>query len=127
MTLSGRPSGTDHKKPALREEIAPALVGVQARFLALIVDRILMFEALKKDIETGRDPENALGMIAELAHKIAGVAGTLGYPHAGDLAARVEQAARKGQATMAAPHQTLRDLAPVLDALLDDLEILIAD
>lgn len=127
MTSFGRSPASDRPKTAVREQIAPSMIGVQTRFRALIVDRVLVFEALKKDIEANRHPAQALGKIADLAHKIAGVAATLGYPHAGELAADVELAVRNGDAAATLSHRTWRGVQPVLEALLDELESLLDD
>ena len=120
-----RTSVADPSKSGLPERISPSLVGVQARFRARIVDRILVFEAMKNAIEVNHQPAQALGKIADLAHKIAGVAATLGYPYAGQLAAEVEQAVRDGDAAARSSHQTWNCVQPSLEALMDELESLL--
>lgn len=67
-------------------------------------------------------PVQALGKIADLAHKIAGVAATLGYPYAGQLAAEIEQAVRDGDVAARSTHQTWNCIQPNLEALMDELE-----
>jgi HPt (histidine-containing phosphotransfer) domain-containing protein len=120
-----RTTVADHPKAVLRERIAPVLVGVQVRFREMIIDRILVFEAMKNAIEANRQPAQALGKIADMAHKIAGVAATLGYPYAGQLAAEVEQLVRDGDATARSTHQTWSCVRPSLEALMDELESLL--
>lgn len=120
-----RTSVADPSKSGLPERISPSLVGVQARFRAMIVDRILVFEAMKNAIEVNHQPAQALGTIADLAHKIAGVAATLGYPYAGQLAAEVEQAVRDGDVAARSTHQTWNCIQPNLEALMDELESLL--
>jgi HPt (histidine-containing phosphotransfer) domain-containing protein len=60
-------------------------------FVSLTTDRILRIELLTQAIHKGQDVGPALTEIAQIAHKIAGVAGTLGYPEIGDTARSVEQ------------------------------------
>ena len=127
MRSLGRTAVADRPKAALREWIPPALVGVQVRFRELIIDRILVFEAMKNAVEANRQPAQALGKIADMAHKIAGVAATLGYPFAGQLAAEVEQAVRDGDAAARSTHQTWSCVQPSLEALMDELESLLDD
>lgn len=112
---------------APREAVAPGLAAIQARFLELICDRVLVFETLKKGLEANRKPALALTGIAELAHKIAGVAATLGFPHAGELAADVERAVRDGAAAGMPALQTWKRVAPTLELFLDELESLLDD
>ena len=127
MIALGNAPRPGRSEAAHAEPIAAGLIGVQTRFRALIVDRLLVFEALKKDIEANRHQAQALGKIADLAHKIAGVAATLGYPRVGGLAADIELAVRNGDAAATSSHQTWRGVQPVLEALLDELEILLDD
>ncbi|NEY92142.1 Hpt domain-containing protein [Tabrizicola oligotrophica] len=112
---------------APREAVAPGLAAIQARFLELICDRVLVFETLKKDLEANRKPALALTRIADLAHKIAGVAATLGFPHAGELAADVERAVRDGAAAGMPALQTWERVSPTLEQFLDELESLLDD
>lgn len=115
----------DHSTTGLREPISATLVPVQTRFREMIVDRILMFEAMKCAIEANDQPAQALDKIGDLAHKIAGVAATLGYPYAGQLATGVEQAVRDGDAAGRPTQETWGRLQPSLEALLDELERLL--
>lgn len=124
--LEGRYVGpAAQSAPVQAEAIAPALAAVQARFRDRIVERVLEFEGLMQDVEAGRSPALALVSIADLAHKIVGVAATLGYPRAGDLAAEVEQRIRQGSFAGAAPQVTWRAVQPGLEALLDELEAML--
>ncbi len=125
MRHLGRTAVADRLKSGLPELISPSLVGAQARFRAMIVDRILVFEAMKNAIEANHQPAQALGKIADLAHKISGVAATLGYPYTGQLAAEVEQAVRDGDVAARSTHQTWSCMQPNLEALMDELESLL--
>jgi HPt (histidine-containing phosphotransfer) domain-containing protein len=63
----------------------------------------------------------ALTEIAQIAHKIAGVAGTLGYPEIGDTARSVEQQLKADLAT----DNALRNwdnIAEEIETLLDAME-----
>ncbi len=106
-------------------EIAPSLLKIRERFCELALNRILAFESMKIAIEANCQPEVALDEIASLAHKITGVAGTLGYPFAGQLAADVELTVRRGFSNETLTHQTWASVQPILEALLVELESLL--
>ncbi|OZB19868.1 MAG: hypothetical protein B7X55_02210 [Rhodobacterales bacterium 34-62-10] len=93
-------------------------------FINLTTDRILRIEVLTQAIHKGEDAASALIEIAQIAHKIAGVAGTLGYPEIGDNARALEQ---KLKADIAAgdPLRHWTTIAPEIETLLDDLEALL--
>lgn len=93
-------------------------------FITLTTDRILRIEALTQAVHKGQDPGPALTEIAQIAHKIAGVAGTLGYPAIGDGARAIEQ---KLKTDLAAgdPLRNWDSIAPEIETLLDALEELV--
>lgn len=93
-------------------------------FVNLTMDRILRIEALTQAILKGEDPAPALTEIAQISHKIAGVAGTLGYPDIGDSARSIE---RDLKADLAAgdPMRNWDRLAPAIESLMDALEELV--
>lgn len=93
-------------------------------FVNLTTDRILRIEALTVAINKGEDPAPALTEIAQIAHKIAGVAGTLGYPQIGDMARSVEQRL-KADLAAGAPLRNWDSLAPEIETLLDAMEELV--
>jgi len=124
MEVAASP-GSAYGEAVSGEPIAPWLIGIQTRFRESIFDRIMAFETLKKDVESGRSLRRALRDMAGLAHKIAGVAGTLGYPHVGHLAAEVDLCITLGLSDGSSPTDTWRRLHPALDALLDELETLL--
>ncbi|MDP5333838.1 MAG: Hpt domain-containing protein [Paracoccaceae bacterium] len=90
-------------------------------FINLTTDRILQIEALTVAINKGEDPEPAVKEIAQVAHKIAGVAGTLGYPDIGDLARSVEQSL-KADILAGMPLQNWSTINPAIEDLLDAME-----
>jgi HPt (histidine-containing phosphotransfer) domain-containing protein len=93
-------------------------------FVNLTTDRILRIEALKESVHKGEEPVPALTEIAQISHKIAGVAGTLGYPDIGDSARSVEQRLKSDLATIE-PLRNWSTIAPDIEALLDALEELV--
>ena len=93
-------------------------------FVTLTTDRILRIEALKEAVHKGEEPAPALTEIAQIAHKIAGVASTLGYPEIGNNARSVEQRL-KSDLAMADPLRNWTTIAPDIEALLNALEELV--
>jgi HPt (histidine-containing phosphotransfer) domain-containing protein len=93
-------------------------------FINLTTDRILRIEVLTQAVHKGEDAVSALTEIAQIAHKIAGVAGTLGYPQIGDSARAVEQ---KLKADIAAgdPLRNWDSTSTEIEDLLDALEDLL--
>ncbi len=104
---------TDGMNEALRE--------VRNRFLFDLDQRICDFEHLKAHIVNGPDRIEAVRAVAMLAHKIRGVAPTLGLAQLGALATSVED-----RFSNAASHPSLsefwRGAAPDLENLLDEME-----
>jgi HPt (histidine-containing phosphotransfer) domain-containing protein len=109
------------KLPAGLPEVLQAAHQV---FINLTTDRILRIEVLAQAVHKGDDAVSALTEIAQIAHKIAGVAGTLGYPEVGDNARALEH---KLKADLASgdPLGHWTSTAPDIEALLDDLEALL--
>ncbi|MFD1194187.1 Hpt domain-containing protein [Seohaeicola saemankumensis] len=93
-------------------------------FINLTTDRILQIEALTVAIGKGEEPGPAVTEIAQIAHKIAGVAGTLGYPEVGDMARSIEQRL-KADIGAGAPLQNWDTIGPAIEDLLDAMEDLI--
>ena len=93
-------------------------------FITLTTDRILRIEALTQAVHKGQEPAPALTEIAQIAHKIAGVAGTLGYPDIGDSARSIEQKLKSDLAA-GAPLRNWDSIAPKIEDLLDALEELL--
>lgn len=98
-----------------------ALRGVRARFLSELDQRICDFEHLKTQITNGPDKPQAIRAVAALAHKIRGVAATLGFETLGTLAASVDDlfasAGNQGNISEFWPYA-----APLLEELLDEME-----
>lgn len=90
-------------------------------FVNLTTDRILRIETLAQAVRKGQDAPGAMVEIAQIAHQIAGVAGTLGYPEIGEDARQVEQ---RLKADLAAgdPLRHWEENSEIIEALLDALE-----
>lgn len=127
MNGSCQQSGRAGRQAALSSAIPAALFPVRARFRDLILQRMMTFEALRIEFNAGNDPQRALSGIFALAHKIAGVAETLGFPDAGQLAAALDQHSGDGLARQVPLKDLWRSVEPQLVALLDELELLLDD
>jgi HPt (histidine-containing phosphotransfer) domain-containing protein len=111
----------DKKLPAGLPEMLQAAHQV---FINLTTDRILRIEVLAQAVHKGDDAVSALTEIAQIAHKIAGVAGTLGYPAVGETARALEH---KLKANLASgdPLRHWTTTASEIEMLLDDLEAIL--
>lgn len=103
------------------DELNEALRGVRARFLFDLDQRICDFEHLKAVIETDPGRTDAIRAVAMMAHKIRGVAPTLGLARLGALAGSLEDMLANA-AGHARPSGIWREAAPVLESLLDEME-----
>ncbi len=90
-------------------------------FVNLTTDRIMRIETLTQAVHKGQDVPSALTEIAQIAHQIAGVAGTLGYPEIGEDARQVEQRL-KADLAAGEPLRDWNNNAAIIDSLLDALE-----
>lgn len=93
-------------------------------FVNVTADRILRIEALTHAVQKGEDTVPSLTEIAQIAHKIAGVAGTLGYPDIGLKARAIEQRLKTNLAA-GTPLQNWDSISAEVEGLLDDMEELI--
>jgi len=103
------------------EAFDKALAEVRDRFLFDLDQRICDLEYLKSHIVNGPDGVAAARAVAMMAHKIRGVAPTLGFAQLGGLAASTEKLF-----STAGKHPDLaafwRVAAPVFEDLLDEME-----
>jgi HPt (histidine-containing phosphotransfer) domain-containing protein len=96
---------------------------VRAKFIDSLLDRILLFETVTVAYAQTGDHEKALKDISWAAHKITGIAGSLGFPDIGEQARQIEQIIGVG---VKAPNpDTMRCVAPILETFLDNLEELL--
>ena len=98
-----------------------ALQEVRERFLFDLDQRICDFEHQKVQIISGPNRAEAVGAVAMMAHKIRGVAATLGLAQLGELAGSVEDLF-----SITASYRNLeefwRHAAPMFESLLDEME-----
>ena len=104
-------------------QLEAAIAVIRDRFLAGIDDQLLFLDDLLGRIEAGDQPEACLRKISDAAHKIRGVAATLGFATLGKFAELIEL---RSEATLRSPPnpQALSDLLPYLHAFLDHLDSL---
>lgn len=98
-----------------------ALRDVRNRFLMELDQRIVDFEHLKAQITNGPNRSEALRAAARMAHKIRGVAATLGFEKLGALAGSVDDLF-----SSAAAHANVSEFwpsaAPLFEEFLDEME-----
>lgn len=125
MTGLSSMAGTSGQLPNLTRAIPLALLPARARFHDLILQRIMAFESFRIDFHKRRDPQVALEGVISLAHMIAGVAETLGYPVIGNMAALLERQSREGLDRKIPAIDLWHRMEPQLIALMDELEALL--
>lgn len=125
--MNGQSSRTEEsdKRSVIHSDIPSALIPARERFCDLLIERIIAFESFRLDFRKGRNPEAALKGVTSLAHMIAGVAETLGYPKAGNLAAAIEHQCRDGLGRLIPAAEIWHGVEPRLSALMNELELLL--
>lgn len=108
-------------------DMTPVLEPARAMFRGLILERIMAFEAYRKLVERGDNPQDDMLKIAEIAHKISGVAATLGFFRTGQLAAVLDRAISDYPAKCAEPAYFQLIVDPMLESLLVEMEALLDD
>lgn len=99
-----------------------ALAPVRARFIGALEGHILSFEALKKQAARDENAQPALDEIGKLAHRISGLAGSVGFDEIGELAGRVERSVITSRTETAPSARKLASVTAELEPLLDLLE-----
>jgi HPt (histidine-containing phosphotransfer) domain-containing protein len=107
----------------MTDDLDSLLAPARARFRELIVARVLSFESLRQQAASGEDARQALTGISDLAHKISGTSATLGFARLGALAATVERSIAEGRRKHVPPAQVLAVVDPLLESLLDEMEV----
>lgn len=103
-------------------KVSPALLPVRARFVELLLPRVMELERLRCRVNAGQDAVASVLAIGALVHKIGGVAGTLGFSRVGNLALQVDARISEGR-KLQEPLALVWDGAePVLEALMDAME-----
>jgi len=107
-------------------DLTQRVAQVRAGFLDTLDERILDLEGLKAMVIKGQKRGEALQAIANKAHRIRGVAGTLGFAALGALAGQVDDAFSAFCDAESRSHQQLRafwkDGGPLLESMLDEME-----
>lgn len=114
------PSGGDQPVPR-------ALERARALFESRLEEQILCIEQCRRDVAAGHAPDRALSEIAAQAHKIAGVAGTVGHTQLGELSATVETLIGQARNEGLAEEAILKGLHDDLEQMLDALEAALFD
>ena len=73
------------------DRLAESLRAIRETFLEDLTVRRTELEAMLGEIRDGAAPAERLPAAARIAHRTAGVSGTLGFPNLGKLAGRVEE------------------------------------
>lgn len=81
------------------EILSQKIAEIRPRFLAELSMRLDLFDALRDQIEAASDARPLLDELMYGAHRIAGLAATLGFGDLGDLSRRAEAAIRDSAAT----------------------------
>ncbi|MDR9484897.1 MULTISPECIES: Hpt domain-containing protein [Sediminimonas] len=119
------------KKPDITAEqdaiLERALAPVRARFIEAIEGHILSFEALRREARNGHSSKESLKEIGQLAHKIAGIAGSVGYEEIGEAASTVERRVLECEASALDDGDRLASVDEVLEPLLELLEMKLDD
>lgn len=103
--------------------VAQGIQRVREKFIDSLLDRILLFETVAVAYAQTGDHEKALKDLSREAHKITGIAGSLGFPDIGEQARQIEQIIGDG---VKVPNPDLmRCAAPVLETFLDNLEAIL--
>lgn len=100
---------------------ADAMAGLRAKFVDSLVDRIEHMEELTLELSTSGDYAATLRGISAAAHRITGVAGTLGFGVLGASARQLEEAISE-KLSRQDPYEAFVQVRPQLDALLESLQ-----
>ncbi len=113
---------TQRTEPKAKATLDAALAPIRRSFLNTIIQRVLRFEAMKQNLEAGIEMTESLNAVANLAHKMAGVAATLGFGEIGTLAQDVDRTVTSGILSDKGPAATWLAVEDKLEALLDAME-----
>lgn len=99
--------------PPRSDAMAQSVAAVRARFIASLADRAAELDTLMALADAEADPRKLLVRATEIVHRIAGVAGTLGFADLGNLAFEAE---RQLGLALSAP-QALASAEPAVTAV----------
>jgi HPt (histidine-containing phosphotransfer) domain-containing protein len=98
---------------------------VRHSFLEKLTDHILTFENLACAVRAGENARGSIDAIKGLAHRLYGVAGSVGFSGLGSRLRLVEHNIQIAQTMGHAPEQILMAIEPVLEDALDAMEALL--
>ncbi len=101
------------------------LHAVRIRFIESVLPRLLEFEALKQKFASDPHDMAPLSAIGAMAHRIAGVAETLGFGDIGLLSSRIDTEIVRGVNGQKAPAVIWQTVAAPLEEMLEKLENLL--
>jgi HPt (histidine-containing phosphotransfer) domain-containing protein len=125
VTSAGLKSEEYFQVAKFSAEMEGHLARLREKFLASLVERVLAFEEMKRVLRSDRNSATALQTIYDLAHKISGVAATLGFADVGALSSEMEHRISGGRAKANSVDDIFCDTLPVLEDLLDEMERLL--
>lgn len=120
--MTGSQPVADLRARSWGSDVPISLHPARDRFADLIPTHLAAFKHLRSALSSSTDGRSELAGIGVLCHKIAGVAETLGFARAGDLAGRLDGAIDAGLASGTAPRAVWHGIDPMLEALIKDLE-----
>ena len=122
MTMTQSDPSAAQRRQEAEQALAAAFARARTLFASRIEEQIIRIEQCRLDLASGRAPDRALGEIEAHAHKISGVAETVGYPRVGELAAQVEALIGQGRRAGLSEIAILGEIEQELENLLDALE-----
>ncbi len=107
------PSDMSEMSEALRAALAP----IRQNFVASVPERVAIITSSLDAIAAGSDLDSALFNLRSEIHKIAGIAGSIGFQNLGDLSAETDTALR---ALISGD-----DAAPDIDDILNHIDLIL--
>lgn len=92
-----------------------AIQAVRDRFVGTLEDRILLLEAAASALRADPARSDAFDAIRRESHKIAGLAGTIGFPEIGDQARAIDAALVRGGVSWQQLEPQLEDLMMAME------------
>lgn len=102
--------------------INAALVPMRTKFVGQMLSRLGQLEALRCAVNDGREPLPSMAEIGQIAHRMSGVAETLGFARIGRLSMEVDMQVAAALSTQGQVSQSWRSVEPLLEDLLDEME-----
>ncbi len=80
--------------PEMSEALRAALAPIRDSFIASVPDRIVEINGCLSALTAGEDPIKTLSNLRTEVHKIAGIAGSIGFQNLGQTSAKADSALR---------------------------------